>query len=205
MQYETNTWLSWNLQVSYHALTGGNPQYERELSSNMVRNAGSIRDLGISLHRLGDSYAHSAWEGKMYAHGIGHALTDEGGHWPDKIRNRPELYLKYVNQLANVLSASGHGKIDMFAFSYIAKSGFDTNENSAILETEVSIQQGIKTFSVFGNQESNIKNYLNSRNDHYGTDNKSKIFTKKVDRYYKDSKGKWQVKEETRTFVHFSD
>jgi len=40
------------------------------------------------------------------------------------LQNSPDLYLEYVNSLAdNLGSKLGGGKIDMFTFNYVANSG----------------------------------------------------------------------------------
>ena len=206
MRYETNTWMDLDHQKSMHALTGGHPPSERDLSANWARHSTSLSDLGTNLHRLGDSYAHSASEFAMYPHGVGHALTDEGGHWPDKIKNRPGLYLQYVKRLANVLSQSGEGGIDMFTFNYIAKSGLDTDGNSAILETEVSIRQGISVFATSGNQTYNIRKYLADRRDNYHNLKGATVTTATVDVYTKNKDGSWSVsKNQERTIVFFNE
>ncbi len=94
----------------------------------------------------------------MYPNGIGHALQ---GHAPDKIANRPELYLQYVNDLVGTLG--GNSYTDLFTFDYVAGSGGSTDQNSAVFETEVRLREDVSTFSVLGDQTGVIGNYLSAR------------------------------------------
>lgn len=52
----TNTWVN---PLNQHALTGGNSGVERSASALAVGESTSTEELGLALHRLGDSYAHS--------------------------------------------------------------------------------------------------------------------------------------------------
>jgi RHS repeat-associated protein len=190
----TNTWLLPSWQTNIHALTGSDAVRERAISRTKYSNSKTNRSKGWSLHRLGDSYAHSKANGKMYKKGFGHAFD---GHTPDKIANRPELYLEYVKDLVSTLGGSN---VDMFAFDYIANSGGTTEQNSAVLETEVRIQEGVSMFSVKGDQTKTVGSYLGARNKKHKKQYKT---TKaEVDVYKRNEGGEW-VKggTETRTFI----
>lgn len=193
------------MQSQVHALTGGDPSNERINSGLYVRSSQSYQQLGWALHRLGDSYAHTNMHNpnKMYPNGIGHALD---GHAPDKISNRPELYLQYVNQLKDDLGSrlGFKGQIDTYTFDYIAKTKGSTEQNSAIFETEIRIREGAGSFTAEGNQVDAIKDYLKDSNEHYGRNvDATAVFTN-VDIYKQDDSGDW-VKEKTekRTVVNF--
>jgi hypothetical protein len=67
----------------------------------------------------------------MYETGFGHFKLFGDTGFPDKIANRPELYLEYVKDLITTLGGSD---VDMFAFDYIANCGGTTEQNSAVLE-----------------------------------------------------------------------
>jgi len=197
----TNTWMYPRNQRDWHALTGGDAVQERARSRGMFGNANSAQQRGYALHRLGDSYAHSKDNGKMYPNGIGHALQ---GHAPDKIANRPELYLQYVNDLVGTLG--GDANADLFTFEYVAGSGGTTEQNSAVFETEIRLREGVSTFSVLGDQTETIGNYINARNDNYGTNTSYKAVTAEADSYKLNKKtGEWEKSgTETRTFVIFN-
>ncbi len=204
-----NSWLQPLSQQRIHALTGGSSSVERASSYASVLGSTTSADLGIALHRLGDSYAHSKVgnESQMYGASfwsIGHSWDSLFGTDPDLISNRPGLYRQYTNQLAGALSArfGFKGKIDMFTFDYVAGSKGSTVQNSAIFETEISIRQGLASFSVEGNEVNAIANYIKSSNDHFGRDTQVKSVYTDVDVYNKDADGNWvKTKSEKRTFV----
>jgi len=200
------TWMNVDSQWSTHALNGGKSPYVRAYAASRVRNSKTLIELGNSLHYLGDSYAHSIIgnEGRMYENGLGHLFS---GHTPDKISERPELYLKYVNALKNSLSnnVGFNGNVDLFTFNYIADSGGSTEQNSAVFETEVRILEGASSFSTSGNQIKTINDYLSSRNCHYGSDVKANVIYTSVDVYSRNEKGDWEKKTEKRTFVKFNN
>lgn len=200
------TWADVQYQTRFHALTGGDPSVERKYSSEMAMGANSLSELGGWLHRLGDSYAHTKLDdpNKMYSTGFGHAFTDQGGHAPDKIANRPELYKKYAQNLAQVLGdrLGFKGNIDMFTFNYVADSKGSTEQNSAILETEIRIREGAGVFSVAGNQVDAIGKYVGARNSHFGSDVITNSVYTDVDVYNKNENGEWvKTATEKRTFV----
>jgi hypothetical protein len=135
---------------------------------------------------------------------FGHAWDSELSTDPDLISNRPELYRNYTSQLAGALGARfGYkGKIDMFTFDYVAGSGGNTLQNSAVFEAEISIRQGLGSFSVDGNQVDAIGNYVKSSNNHFGRSVQAKSVYTDVDVYNKDADGNWvKTKSEKRTFV----
>ncbi|MNX91314.1 hypothetical protein D3C86_1233890 [compost metagenome] len=134
----------------------------------------------------------------MYNTGIGHGHK---GHTPDKIANRPELYLEYAKGLVNMM---GGFQEDMFTFEYVANNKGTTEQNSAIFETEVRLREGVQTFSVEGNQVGTINNYMKSRDKHTGSTSKYKAVTATGTTYKPDGKGGWKKSEETRTYVIFN-
>lgn len=200
-----NTWMDKTMQSHVHALTGGNPVNERVNSGLYVRGSQNYQQFGWSLHRLGDSYSHTMLDnsGKMYPNGIGH-LSD--WHEPDKIANRPELYLQYVQQLQEEMGSrlGNKGKVDLYTFDYIAKSKGSTEQNSAIFETEIRIREGISSFSIQGNHVDVINSYLKSSNEHYGRSISANATFTNVDIYTQNEKGQWQKKSEKRTFVNIN-
>ena len=108
-----------------HALTGLPSAEEQKFRQEVVRGQepGTVT-MGLSLHALGDSYAHSVVgnEDWMYVVGPGHAIDalEEGltkpwrlfskaqraemGHQADFIEARPALYAKYGEALYSTLS-----------------------------------------------------------------------------------------------------
>jgi len=163
-------------------------------------------DLGNALHYLGDSYAHSMIgnEVSMYPNGRGHLFD---GHDPDKIALRPELYKRYTRELSSAMAGrfGFKGSVDMFTFDYIAGSRGSTEQNSAILETEIRIREGASSFSVEGNQVGAIGDYMRSSNQHFGRKVGATIKYADVDMYKKNADGEWEKdKTETRTFVKFN-
>ncbi|WP_108808290.1 DUF6443 domain-containing protein [Aquimarina spinulae] len=201
--FATDTWMYPRNQRDWHALTG-NDSYRKEVSRSMsmFSRATNTQQRGYALHRLGDSYSHSKEDGSMYDNGLGHLFK---GHSPDKIANRPELYLEYVFSLIYTLGGN-NTTADTFTFDYVADSGGSTDQNSAVFETEVRLREGVQTFSVLGDQRGAINNYMGARNKKYGENRKHKSVTAEVDSYKlnKDS-GEWEKSgTETRTFVIFN-
>ena len=200
VQYATNTWFpGLGYQYDFHALGGSSRYAEAQRSRQMYAGAGSLMDRGFALHRLGDSYAHSRVSDNysMYSQPFGHVREMEA----DKIRTRPGLYLEYVDDL--IYTLGGDGSTDRFTFNYVANSGNDTDGNSAVLEAEVRLRQGVKTFSVQGDQTKTLNSYFSARNEHYKKDTAYKTVTAEVQVMKKNSKGEWVQtdKKETRTFV----
>lgn len=206
-QRATNTWLNPMNQGPMHALTGGYSPYERMQSALAAGESTSTQQLGLALHRLGDSYAHSVVgeEWKMYSSPFGHATNSLFGIDPDKIANRPGLYKQYVNQLAQVLGnrLGFKGNVDKFTFNYVADSKGSTAQNSAILETEVRIMEGSGVYSVEGNQVDAIGNYIKASNENFGRNVQAEAVYTDVDVYNKNENGEWvKTKSEKRTFVN---
>jgi RHS repeat-associated protein len=199
IQRATNTWTLLDWQVDVHALTGGYADVERRRSELMFHSANDDRAKGFGLHRFGDSYAHSKSNGRMYSTGPGHGISLDP-HWPDKIANRPGLYLEYAEALTNML---GGFQEDMFTFNYVANNKGTTEQNSAILETEVRLMEGVKTFSVAGNQTGTIKDYMSARNKHTGRNTGYKSASVTGDVYKPDGNGGWTKTTQTRTYVVF--
>ncbi len=200
VQYATNTWFpGLGYQYDFHALGGSSRYAEAQRSRQMYAAAGSLMDRGFALHRLGDSYAHSrvSDDYSMYSRPFGHLREMEA----DKIRTRPGSYLSYVDDL--IYTLGGDASTDRFTFNYVANSGNDTDGNSAVLEAEVRLREGVKTFSVQGDQTKVLNSYFNARNEHYKKDTAYKTVTAEVQVMKKNSKGEWVQtdKKETRTFV----
>ncbi len=167
-------------QERIHALTGGNPQYERTLSANQLKQATTAAWKGVAAHRLGDSFAHTNDKtGRMYPHLIGHTL-----HWktPDKIRNNPNKYLQYVYELVAALGGPD-ALIDMSVFNYIAAAGLNTDANSSILKAEYSLLTASPAFNIDHKYSKEVNTYLSQRLSkelrsfvtHSETDNKGKV------------------------------
>ena len=154
------TFLFPGAQKRVHALTGGNPENERNISLCMLQNARTPQEIGTALHRLGDSFAHTNdKKGRMYPHLIGHTLL-----WkkPDKIQNNPDKYLQYVHTLIRGLGGNEEN-IDMSVFYYIAEAHLDTDANCAILKTEYNLISGSVAFLVEEEQLPVVENYLKER------------------------------------------
>ena len=200
-----NTWMDVTMQKQVHALTGGDPVNERINSGLYVRSSQSYQQIGWAMHRLGDSHAHTNLINNelMYPNGVGHLLD---WHSPDKIENRPDLYLQYVQQLQDEMGSrlGFKGEIDMFTFDYVAKSKGTTIQNSAVFETEIRIREDAGSFSVAGNQVDVINDYLKRSNDHYGRNVSANVVYTDVDMYTQSDKGEWTKKTEKRTFVNFN-
>jgi hypothetical protein len=200
-----STWLNTTHQWNIHALNGGYSAHARAHGNIWVREAGTYEELGQALHYLGDSFAHSrmGYEGRMYPNGRGHGIQ---GHKPDKIALRPSLYGKYVNALASALGdryGINRWQVDMFTFEYVARSGGSTEQNSTIFEMEIRIREGAKSFSVYGNHEEVINNYMNSRNKHYGTNTRYKVAVATVTTYQRNGLGEWYAENTEKTVVTF--
>lgn len=202
------TWADPTYQDRFHALTGGNSNEERRFSSIMAMRSSRSDVLGGWLHRLGDSYAHSRLGNEDVMYGglpwgyLGHVREMAA----DLISERPGLYMSYVNNLASVLgNVLGHKSgVDLFTFNYVAESGGNTEQNSAIFETEIRLREGAKTFSVVGDQTRNINQYIGQRNAHFGSKVTAKSAYTDVDVYTKNNKGEWiKTKTEKRTLVNF--
>ena len=162
----TYTWLDITKQGKYHALTGKNPQKERERSRKMYMDGKDVKQRGRALHRLGDSYAHARPdESKMYARGFGHAFTPEGGHEPDMIRNYPDKYLEYVNDLIRLLSGGKAEKVDMSAFIYVATKKLETADNIEILKSALYLQLKAPYYDIQQCSGLKVYEFLETRKD----------------------------------------
>jgi len=202
-----STWMDPVMQSHIHALTGGLAADERTVSMMYVSASQSLLALGYALHRLGDSFAHTMINDPthMYPNGVGHGLAL---HEPDQIARRPGLYLEYVKELNRALASvfgGGQGQVDTYTFEYVAKSGGSTEQNSAILETEIRIEEGAHTYTVSGNQVQAINNYISQSNDHFGRSVNASVQYTDVDVYSKNSKGEWTKSTEQRTVVNLNN
>jgi len=154
------TYLLPKSQKRVHALTGGSPEIEREVSVNMLSMANTARDKGIACHRLGDSFAHTNDKtGRMYPHLVAHLFQ-----WkrPDKIRNNSSKYLDYVTELVEGLGGKG-AKVNLSVFEYIAQSGLTSAENAAILKAEYKLLTGSLAFNIKKAELPVVEKYLNER------------------------------------------
>lgn len=160
MGYPRSTWLWPWRQALWHALTGRSAKKTRAVSMRRVKKETDYKKKGIALHRLGDSYAHAMKKDKvMFPLFIGHALR---GHYPDKIANFPEKYLRYVDSLAVVLGGNP-ATLDLTAFKYVALHKFNTNSNEEILKSELYIQSGVNEYEINPDEEKVVMDYLDSR------------------------------------------
>ena len=169
--FATNTWLNPSLQLDLHALTGTDAVTERNRSRHQLLKAKTSFSKGMALHRLGDSYAHTNWNtGKTFPPYTGHSGESEGGTSPDKIYNRPGLYLEYTNDVINTLAKSAGVKnsVDMFAFNYITKAGHTSEANADILKSEVNIRTGTSSFEISNENSTEVLNFLTARKKEYG-------------------------------------
>ncbi len=154
------TFLFPRSQKIVHALTGGNPNEERELSISLFLTAHTVIEKGRAAHRLGDSFAHTNDQtGRMYPHIIGHVFH---GTQPDKIKNHPEKYLEYVRALAKALGGN-EAMIEMAVFEYIANTGLSTDANVAILKAEHNLLTGSPAFQITNSQIVSTENYLRAK------------------------------------------
>ena len=133
----------------------------------------------------------------MYNRPFGHLLEMEA----DKISHRPELYLEYARDLIFTLGGDTH--TDMFTFDYIANSGNDTDANSAVLEAEVRLREGVRTFSVQGDQAGALDSYFAARNRNYKNNTGYTTYVAEVQKYRQTAEGEWELtdEKENRTFV----
>ena len=192
----TNTWFWLHRQGKVHALTGKEPEKERERSRRMILEAKDMKRKGWGLHRLGDSYAHAKPdEKKMYPMGIGHAFAPEGGQEPDLIRNYPEKYLRYVYDLTQVLGGPG-AQIDMAAFDYVARMKLLSEDNMEILKSEIMLQTKQTRYKVQEAQTNTVKEYLNIRKNVFG-------FTYSITPLPKDEKTKKKKPSRSEVVLSF--
>lgn len=201
------TYLIPGLQQRYHALTGGSADYETNASERMLYAAGDMKDVGIALHRLGDSYAHRTLSDPsvMYRNRfftLNHAWTD--GAMPDEISRRLDLYKSYVSNLAEQLGDkfSVKSNYDSFTFDYISNRSNGTNHfaNDAIIETEIGILHGGGTFQLKASgYAGDVSKYLQQRNKHYGSNYSVKTFN--IETYTRNENGEFVKKTENRSFI----
>jgi hypothetical protein len=160
MVYPRSTWLWPWRQALWHALTGRSAKKTRAVSMRRVKKETDYKKKGIALHRLGDSYAHAMKKDKvMFPLFIGHALR---GHYPDKIANFPEKYLRYVDSLAVVLGGNP-ATLDLTAFKYVAQHKFDTKSNEEILKSELYIHSGVNEYIIDLDQQKTVADFLDTR------------------------------------------
>lgn len=155
-----HTFMYPKAQKKIHALTGGNPEAERKISLKMILAAIGPHQLGVATHRLADSFAHiNDKKGKMFPHILGHTL-----HWkePDKIKNNPAKYLRYVKELVTALGGAD-ASVDMTAFEYIAKAGLNSSSNEAILKAEYNIITNALAFTIEKDDLMVVEKYLKER------------------------------------------
>ncbi len=83
-----------------HCLTGAPVGDERRRRMTNAMNASGPLELGVSLHALGDAWAHYSF-GTMYNHTYGHMLEM---HRPDSISQHIGPYIDYIRHLLQVLT-----------------------------------------------------------------------------------------------------
>lgn len=108
-------------QDDFHALTHGDANVERDQTVSAIRKAnGDLPATGVLIHRLADTFSHREMgpdgerdmsvEGRLYGpqsemlsvgSSFGHAWA---GTSPDTIQRRPDLFLRYAHELAEVLA-----------------------------------------------------------------------------------------------------
>ena len=113
--------VSWRkiVQTDLHSLSGENAsefQIRREALASLAGDKNqSVMDRGLTIHALGDSYAHTNDGGAAYANwfGEGHALDSISGNDPDLIgidaphTRAAENYEAYVHVLFQALKQDG--------------------------------------------------------------------------------------------------
>jgi RHS repeat-associated protein len=194
------TWNDGYFQQEVHTLTGGLFEVELRNTLIMIINPTELNYYwgeGALLHRLGDCFAHSKMDGsgEMYGGTLGYTFQhylalDEDYHIygsrPDKIYERPTLYLDYVSTLADVLSMQYNLSMDGFdeckfqdlatyadtynvslvgimnyeIASYLGKSEFYVSESIGALPSKASHLEVIQ----------NTKDYLNRNGVSYSTE-----------------------------------
>lgn len=156
----TNTWAKASWQKRVHALTGGNPEQERNCSADWVRNAPNTEIKGTALHRLGDSYAHARkGDKKMFPYIVGHLFA---GHKPDEIKRDTAKYMKYVYNLIGSLGGRPE-TTDLTCFQYIVAKKLNTPANIEILKSEIYIQNHRAEYCINNKESKAVEDYLNSR------------------------------------------
>ncbi len=174
----------------------------------MIYDAGDdMKDIGIGLHRYGDSYAHRTLEDPNVMYGnsvftLNHAWED--GSAPDKISNRPGLYLDYVQNLNRILDKKfgKNDKADMFTYNYVAGASKNTSQNNDdIFKSEISILNGVSTFEIDGTSAGAVGDYLKARRNHDASTQDYSIKTVEVTKYELSDDGMWVGHKENQTFV----
>jgi hypothetical protein len=151
-------------QQAIHALTGGNQSAEAFTSElQFLNNDGDLVSEGRALRRFGDSFAHSRMDNGSVMYGregytTEHFTAKESdgtstGLRPDLINERPELYLLYVEQLANLISVKYKETriegLDLCKFGEMVDFAVQNKCSLiGIINYEVALYQGEKSFIV---------------------------------------------------------
>ncbi|MDR6413494.1 RHS repeat-associated protein [Pseudarthrobacter sulfonivorans] len=96
-----------DVQSGFHVLNSRSTATERPYRQAITLSlSGDPVGQGLSLHPVGDSYAHSMLDDPkhLYPPVTGHSIELWEGHEPDKISRRPRLYENYVLSLTRLLS-----------------------------------------------------------------------------------------------------
>ena len=104
------TETDWRHSVRYylHSLTGGDPGPLRDYIRCLIKSGKlSLQDIGLLIHALGDTYAHSYIgsdnQSHLYGDEVGHVRA---GHTPDFIGSNPANYISYAQDLYSTLTNS---------------------------------------------------------------------------------------------------
>ncbi len=168
------TWFDPDLQKLIHSLTYGFHSKE-EFETSVILLQPSINDpklIGYLIHRYGDTFAHTRLEDslkrtdlrRMYGkisnpyiispRTFEHQFVDGKtiGEAPDMIKNRPEWYMKYVENLANILAikySKDPKKIDLNLFKELAYYARDKNVSlMGIIHYHIAEKKGLNYFTL---------------------------------------------------------
>lgn len=159
------TWLNPFQMIKTHALTGGDPIKARNATREKLLKAiitgAPMKEIGRLLHKFGDTYAHTdEITNRLFMAPLGHLLF-----WkkPDKLGDRPEMYLDYVNDLSKTLGGNSELKIDMTIFKYIANKRYDSKVNASLFKAEFNLQNKVQQFKIESENASKVVDYLDER------------------------------------------
>jgi RHS repeat-associated protein len=105
----TNRERGRTVQFGLHALTGGDPTFERQFRLRLVKDLQNDDfQLGLAIHALGDAFSHELPVGfdKMAETPYGHKLFPE----LDQLQYRPSVTVDYGLTLYDALESGSHGK-----------------------------------------------------------------------------------------------
>ena len=129
-------------------MTGGNAEAETARRRSVLERATfDSFEFGLALHPFGDSYAHRTLSNPkvLYVAPLGH-LFDK--HKPDQIHARPDLYVRYGQDLYDIVVAKQAGKprldrnelgVKLRSFAAISS---EPNENAQITQIKMGVVIG---------------------------------------------------------------